>query len=71
MALLTTIRNPVRVAQDEAGSAFLVIDKSDVGKTGEDVMARIEYANGYVTGERPFQQFFKFGTWLALEDEDA
>ena len=68
MAPLTTIKNPVRVAQDEAGSAFLVIDQSDVGKTGEDVMARIEYANGHITGERPLQQFFKFGLWLAIED---
>lgn len=71
MAQLTKIKNPVRVARNQDSTAFLVVDKSDVGKTGEDVMGRMEHTNGYVSSERPLQQFYKFGIWLPMEANNA
>ena len=71
MANQTTIETPIRVGQNEAGTAFLVIDQSDVGKTGQDVMGRIEYDNGYISPERPLQQFYKFGVWFDVEEQPA
>jgi hypothetical protein len=68
MAQLTTIKTPVRVGRNESGTAFLIVDKSDVGKTGEDVMGRVDYANGYKSPERPLQQFYKFGVWFPIEN---
>jgi hypothetical protein len=67
MELLTKIKKPARIGRNEAGTAFLVVDKSDIGKTGEDVMGRVEYTNGRISGERPLQQFYKFGVWFPVE----
>lgn len=71
MAQPTKIKRPVPVGRNEARTAFLVIDEADVGKTGEDVMAHVEYINGYITPERPLQQFYKFGVWLPVEADNA